>query len=68
MKYENSLYEKGETIDCTGCGHKEESHANFCSKCNTKLRTTCATCWVKVQDGTGTVGYCKGSKCPGRNK
>lgn len=66
MIYENSLYKDDEILVCHECGTDQTANSNFCSKCGTKLRVICSTCWFKINEGTGTFNYCKGNECPKR--
>ena len=50
----------GEKRTCSSCACENDSGANFCKKCSTKISSECPTCWVKKQPYN-----CGHSECPG---
>lgn len=46
---------------CHKCNHENESKANFCEHCGSKIAETCPRCWVKNEQPYN----CGLEKCPG---
>ncbi|MCX8167306.1 MAG: zinc-ribbon domain-containing protein [Candidatus Micrarchaeota archaeon] len=46
---------------CTNCNYENESEANFCEHCGSKISETCPKCWIKK----GQPYNCHYNDCPG---